>query len=135
MKLSDIEDAFLFVNSAPYGEHIALVCHDGRILYRSEVGDLDEISDEDLDDVETIEIPNKNDLDLGQRLVYRFVEFHAPDLHEQVRRIFARRGAYSRFKELLASKDLLEAWYDFENKEQQKALRRWCQDNEIELDD
>ena len=134
IKFSDIEDAFLFVSSAPYGEHVAVIRKStGRILWRSEIGDMDEISDEDLESDDTVEIPHKNDLDLGQRLVFDFVLANLPDDYDHVRRIFSRRGAYGRLKEFLDAKGLLQSWYDFENEAEQKALREWCQDNDIEV--
>ncbi len=69
ISFSDIQDAFLFVSSAPYGEHSALVCKDtGEILYRSEMGGIDEIGDEDRDPDKWAEVPHKNDLDLGYYL-------------------------------------------------------------------
>ena len=66
VKFSDIEDAFLFVGSAPYGEHAAyLNVETGKIVYQSEMADIDEIEGEDVDWDQMIEIPHKNDLDLG----------------------------------------------------------------------
>jgi hypothetical protein len=136
IKFSDIEDAFLFVSSAGYGMHLALLCKDtGRILYRSEMGGLDEIGNEDLDSDTCIEIPHKNDLDLGQRLVFEFVESRLPDGYHRVQEIFRRRGAYGRFKDFLESKGLLQSWYDFENRRQEQALRDWCEENGIEISD
>jgi hypothetical protein len=132
----DIEDAFFFVSLAGYGMHSAVLCKDtGRILYRSEMGDLDEIGNEDLDWDTCIEIPHKNDLDLGQRLVFEFVERHLPDGYHHVQQIFQRRGAYGRFKDFLESRVLLQSWYDFENRRQEQALRDWCKENGIEISD
>jgi hypothetical protein len=34
---------------------------------------------------------------------------------------------------LLASRGLLQAWYDFEEQRQKQALLQWCQENDIEL--
>jgi len=131
---SYIQDAFFFVSSAPYGMHSALFRKDtGQILYRSEMGDIDEIGDEDLDWDTYIEIPHKNDLDLGQRLVSEFVDTHLPDEYQRVKQIFRRRGAYGRFKDFLESKGLLERWYGFESQREEQALRQWCEENEIEL--
>lgn len=39
----------------------------------------------------------------------------------------------ARYKVLLESKGQLEAWYEFENKATEKALRNWCKENGIEL--
>ena len=136
LEFSDIEDAFLFVSSAGYGMHSAVLCKDtGRILYRSEMGDLDEIGNEELDWDTCIDIPHKNDLDLGHRLVFEFVESHLPDAYHRVQQIFRRRGAYGRFKDFLESKGLLQSWYDFENRRQEQALRDWCEENGIEISD
>ena len=50
VSFSDIEDAFLFVSSAPYGAHSAyLNAETGRIFYQSEMADIDEIGDEETD--------------------------------------------------------------------------------------
>jgi len=136
VKFSDIEDAFLFVGSAPYGEHAAyLNVETGRIFYQSEMADIDEIEGEEVDWDQMIEIPHKNDLDLGQSLIFEFVERSLPDNYGRVRDMFRRRGAYSRFKDFLAAKDLLDDWYCFENKREQEALRSWCEENHIPLVD
>jgi hypothetical protein len=69
--------AFDFVSSGAPTEHCAYVSLDtGRIYWMSE---LNPIEDEDIpDDLETsdryLEIPHKNDLDLGKRLALRFAE-------------------------------------------------------------
>jgi len=135
---SEIQDAFLFVSSAQYGMHSAILGKDsGRIYYRSEAGDIDEIDDEELDCDTFIEIPHKNDLDLGLNLVFDFVELHLADemMDEMiyVQRIFHGSGAYGRFKDLLEQKGMLQRWYDFENLREEEALRQWCTENEISL--
>jgi deoxyribodipyrimidine photolyase-like uncharacterized protein len=93
------------------------------------------VDDEDLDWDKCVEIPHKNDLDLGQQLVFEFVETHLPDKYHQVEHIFQRSGAYRQFKDLLESKGLLETWYEFENQREQEALKEWCEENEMELSD
>jgi hypothetical protein len=134
IKFGDIQDAFFFVSSAAYGMNSALLHKDtGQILYRSEMGDIDEIGDEDLDWDTWIEIPHKNDLDLGQRLVFEFIETHLPDEYQRVQQIFRRPGAYGRLKGFLESKGLLESWHTFESQREEQALRQWCEVNEIEL--
>lgn len=133
INFSDIEDAFLFVSSAGYGMNTALLDKDtGELYYRSEMGDMDEI-DDDVDLENCITIPHKNDLDLGQELVFEFVQNHLPDEYERVRHIFRRPGAYGKFKNVLASEGLLQAWYDYENQQEKQALQKWCEDNGIEI--
>ena len=134
LKFSDVQDAFFFVSSAGHGEHSAVLCRDtGQIYYRSEAGDLDEISDREIDWGKCVDIPHKNDLGLGQQLVFEFVENHLPDEYQQVQQIFRNRGAYGGFKDLLESKGLLQNWYDFEDQREEQALRQWCDENELEL--
>lgn len=80
-----------------------------------------------------IAIPHKNDLELGKRLVLRFADEFLPDVLDEVYDIFRRRGAYGRFKNLLERRGMLSQWYEYEEKSQKEALRRWCEDSEIEL--
>jgi hypothetical protein len=51
----------------------------------------------------------------------------------RVRDIFGRRGAYRRFKDFLETRSMLEKWYAFEEKATAEALRKWCEENGIEL--
>lgn len=133
-KLSDILEAFHFVSGAPPGMLTAILCKDtGQIRYRSVEADLNEIDEEGIDWDAWIEIPHRNDLDLGQELVFEFVESVLPSDDERVQQIFRKRGAYRRFKDFLESKALLDRWHDFENRRQEQALRHWIQENGIEL--
>ena len=136
VKFSDLEDAFLFVSSSSYGMNSAYLNKDtGQIVYRSELGDDDGIANDDLEGDEWLDIPHKNDLDLGQQLVFEFIETHLAEKYEQVRPMFRRPGGYRHFKALLETKGLLETWYEFENRREQEALREWCEENEVELSD
>ncbi len=142
MKLSyfELEEAYFFVSAAPYGESTALICADtGKIYYRSSLyseeeakelfGEIDESCSR------FIEVPHKYDLDLGQHLVFEFVAAYLPDDYDDVRSIFRRRGAYRRFKNFLERRGMLQAWYDFENEQTERALREWCEEVGIELTD
>jgi hypothetical protein len=136
IKYDDLSAAFDFVSFAAPFEHQALLSLDtGEIYWISETGPIDE---EDLpDDLETsdryIAIPHKNDLDLGQRLAFLFAEEHLTHRYASVEACFRRRGAYSRFKELLAAEGCLDRWYEFEAAHTERALRDWCAANEIQL--
>jgi hypothetical protein len=132
----DIENAFLFVSGGPPFENEAFLdTETGKVYYRSLMGGLDELDEAGVDCEAMVAIPHKNDLDLGQSLVFEFVAYTLPDEYDRVRDIFQHRGAYGRFKDLLDSKGLLETWYGFENERQSEALRLWCEENEIELSD
>jgi len=138
VKYDDLSAAFDFVSFAAPFEHRAFVSLDtGAIYWVSETSPIDE---EDLPaDLDTsdryITVPHKNELDLGNNLALRFVEEMLPDLYADVGSFFRRRGAYARFKELLAAEGSLEMWYAFESEATERALRDWCKANEIHLAD
>ena len=78
-------------------------------------------------------MPDRRDLELGRRLVLRFIEDTSPGDVDTVSGFFRRRGAYARFKDLLHARGLLERWYDFENRATEQALVEWCEENGIRL--
>jgi hypothetical protein len=136
VKFDDLMLAFDFVSASAPTEHEAYLCKEtGAIYWRSEYGDVEEEElPDDIDSDKYIEIPHKNDLDLGRRPVLRFAAEFLPDEYDKVREIFSRRGAYARFKDLLERCGKLQQWYDYEAKAQNEVLREWCQDNGIEID-
>ena len=133
VSFDDIENAFFFVSMDQMFMHNAYLYKEtGEIFYTSEMGDSDELP-EDIENPEKyISIPHKNELDLGKALVIEFTSEYIPEELEKVNSIFRRKGAYSRYKDLLESKGVLEDWYKFENERQKVALKEWCQDNNIE---
>ncbi len=134
IKFEDIQEAFDFVSFGQYGDHIALLDKStGQIHWYSESGDLDEIPEEMWEADYAVNIPHKNDLGLGNQLVFDFVQRNSTDDYKYVRSIFSGPGAYARYKDFLDSKSLLQSWYDFEKTAQERALREWCEDNGIEL--
>jgi len=134
VKLSEIEDAFFFVSAGAPEEHSALLDKKtGKIYFHSDYSDFDEIPDEAWESEDTSEIPHKHDLDLGQRLVFRFVREVVPDGYDEVSKIFSRRSAYAYYKDFLESKGLLDRWYAYEDGATKEVLREWCADNGIEL--
>lgn len=105
----------------------------GRIYWHSEYGDdMDELP-QDIDGGNYIAIPHKHELDLGSTLVFDFAYQYLPEEAETVRAMFRRKGAYATYKSLLEKKGMLETWHEFESKEQEKALRAWCEENSIEV--
>jgi hypothetical protein len=137
IKFSDFEDAFLFVSMGEMYTHTAFLCKKtDKIFYISDAGDSDELPEDFDDDLDNyIDIPHKNELDLGLPLVHDFLTLYLPDNMEEVNSFFRKRGAYSKFKNLLEAKGLLDKWYAFEEIEQNKALRDWCKDNDIIVED
>jgi hypothetical protein len=90
---------------------------------------------DDLDDEKYISIPDKRELDLSKPLIVDFVRRFLPADYDEVCRIFGRKGAYGRYKDLLAERGALDRWYDYSNKAEQAALREWCAENGIEFSD
>jgi len=134
VSFDDIENAFFFVSTDKMFMNNAYLCKEtGEIFYTSEMGDSDELP-EDIDDPDKyISIPHKNELDLGKALVIEFTSEFLPEELERVYSIFRRKGAYSRYKDLLERKGVLEDWYKFENERQKVALKEWCRENKIEI--
>ena len=132
----DIELAFEFISSQEPFMNSAVMCKKtGHIYYDSGLGDTDEDFPDEPDEDGYFFIPHKNDLDLGTILVKRYAKEVAPNLAREIGEIFSRKGAYSRFKSLLEENGLLDSWYKFEDSESTKALRAWCRDNGIELEE
>lgn len=140
IRFSELHNAFEYANAGGLGECRAVLDRrTGTFYYHSENdGDPDEdepFPDEDeLDDPRFVEIPDRHDLDLGKRLVLDFAATHLPDEFDHVREIFSRRGAYARFKDLLARRGRMDQWYEFSNAAEEAALRAWCELEEIELE-
>ena len=134
-KFKDIEGAFDFVSFGSLGEHQAFLNkHTGEIYWHSEFGDNEEELPEDIDDDKKyIELPHKNELNLGKKLVLRFSYQYLPNEVEKIESIFYKKGAYSMFKAILEAKGMLDKWYEYENTAQEEALREWCKLNRIEI--
>jgi len=116
-------------------EHHAYISIDtGTIYWISEANPLEEAIPDDLETSDRyIAIPHKNDLDLGSDLALRFAADELPGLYNRIEGFFRHRGAYARFKELLASEGCLEKWYAFETESTEQALKKWCVENGINV--
>jgi hypothetical protein len=135
--LKDLQEAFEFVCAASGGEHQAFLCKQtGKLYCHSELCDDLDILPDDIDDSEKfLPIPHKIDLDLGKPLALDFARQFLLGDFDDVRQFFSRKGAYARFKDLLARRGALDQWYEFEAKAEESALRVWCDLNSIELGD
>jgi Uncharacterised protein family (UPF0158) len=136
---NDLSDAYEYVSSAPPSEMQAYLCRNtGKIYYVSDYEDsaeLDEVPDDIADSDQYISIPHKYDLDLGRDLIFSFVDQELPNQGRAVSDMFRRKGAYRRFKEMLQKHRMLDKWYAFEASAVEKALRDWCEDNDIQVSD
>src|SRR4051794_3766995 len=142
VSFKEILEAFEFAatDGGMFGEHTALLCrHTGKIYLNIEYADDPELNDELPEDFENeekyIAIPNKRELDLGKPLVLAFAREILPDDFDEVRYIFSKRGAYQKFKSLLARRNAIDRWHEFESKATEQALRDWCELNSIVIAD
>jgi hypothetical protein len=136
VRFSDLLDTFEFVSASDFDENQAfLYKQTGEIFCKSEAADVDELPDDVEDGTKYVAIPNKRDLDLGRPVVLDFASEFLPNDFEEVRYIFSKKGAYAKFKALLALRDALDRWYAFEEQATERALREWCDLNSIELVD
>ena len=133
---TELLHAFEFASLGQPGEHEAVLCRKtGKFLWQTDVEEDIEAWPDDADDEEKyLSIPHKKELDLGTPLVFAFAREFLPDEFDEVRRIFDKRGAYGRFRDLLQRKKALDQWYDFEAKATEAALREWCDLNEITIE-
>jgi hypothetical protein len=133
----DLENAFEFVSSGGMGQNGAYLCKQtGKIYWRSDYDeDLDELPEDLEESDQYLQIPDKRELGLGKPLVLEFAGECLPNDYDKVRQIFSRQGAYARFRDLLEYRDALKQWYDFEAKATKRALRAWCEENGLEIDE
>ena len=127
---------FEFVSLGQPYEHEAVLCRKtGKFLWHTESFDgADEWPDDADDEEKYLAIPHKKELHLGKPLALAFAEEFLPKDFNEIQRIFEKRGAYARFRDILQRKNALDRWYDFEAKATEKALREWCELNEIAIE-
>jgi hypothetical protein len=137
VKFEDVLYGFEFVSMGDGGNEAILCKRTGTVYWHSCDVEMEPLFDElphgYEDDPNYLAIPDKRELDLGKPLVLDFAREYLPDDFDEVRRIFSRRGAYAKFKDLLVRRRALDRWYDFETKATERALREWCEVNEIPL--
>jgi len=135
IKFADLLRAFDFVSFDAQFESRAFICVDtGAIYCTSDVLELDEEVPQDLETSDRyIAIPDKTDLNLGRDLALSFVAQELPDDVDAVVDLFRHKRAYSRFKKLLESRAVLDAWFTFEAHAVEAALRLWCEQNDVQL--
>ncbi len=127
VKYDDLLAAYEWVSSSP-GDSEAFVSRvTGCVHWSSSAIELEEELPEDIEDGGIyVAVPNKHDLDLGKSLVLAFAEEQLPESYQTVAGFFSQRGAYGQFKDLLGRNGVLEAWYDYEAKATERALREWA---------
>jgi hypothetical protein len=124
----DLDAAMEWASVGPGLETKAFICRStGRIFLQGPDGPEDDDFPENVeDDTKYLPVPHKNRLDLGRPLVLRFIDERAPRFGDEVRDMFRRSGAYSRFTALLQRTRLLEAWHAYEAEASRRALEQWA---------
>ncbi|MBL8810075.1 MAG: hypothetical protein JNM43_07865 [Planctomycetaceae bacterium] len=144
IQYTDLEFAYGFVDAAMSDNAVYICRATGKMIYQSpDYMESDDWSDDEEEDDDSDEarpdvdyddetrycmVPNKDSLDLGSHLVRRFAEERMPDHQHEVYDIFRHRGAYRRFKDLLADLGKLEEWYKFEQAATEAALLAWAEE-------
>jgi hypothetical protein len=127
VKYDDLLAAYEWVSSSSDDGEAFVSRVTGKVHWTSSTMELEEELPENFEDGSVyVVVPNKHDLNLGKDLALTFAEEHLADSYRTVADIFRQRGAYARFKDLLGRKGCLEAWYDYEAKATELALREWA---------
>ena len=131
INLDDLEYALEWVSASLGAETQAFISRStGRFFFQGPDGPEDPDFPEDVEnDSDYLAVPHKQQLDLGRSLVLRFIDETAPRLGDEVRDIFRRSGAFSKFKALLQRTRLLDAWHAYESAATRRALEQWAAAN------
>ena len=126
--LTALEAALSWTSDLGSFETSACVSRETGEVFHSPVdgeGEEDWPADAD-DSTRYCQVPTKHDLDLGRRLVFRFVDEMLREQRDEVEGYFRHRGASRRWKDFLAAHGKLDAWYDYEEAATREALREWA---------
>lgn len=132
VKIDDIEMAIEFASYSMSDSEAYINVETGDIHY---IGDcVDEPIPSDIfENKKYVCIPRKADLGLGKRVALDFVAKNIPSKIDLTYDIFSRKGAYSKFKSLLASMEQLDNWFEHEQAALRSATLDWCRDNGIDV--
>jgi hypothetical protein len=137
VSLSELLNAFDWVSAVGPFENVAYVSRESGQVWL--VSDFDDAGDEAPENAEDdglyLRVPSKTELDLGRSLALEFTQQELPGFFGEVRAFFAMPGAYTKFKDLLAARGALEAWYAYEANGVEKALRAWAAENDVDLEE
>ena len=130
VSLNELQGAVDWVSDI-YMDNEAFICRQtGKIYWVSGDSGWDDEEEElpkDIHDLEKyLPIPNRYELDIGNRLAFNFAARYLAEQYDDVRAMFRRKGAYGIFKELLAQKDLLDTWYAYSDEQTLIAIKEWC---------
>ena len=136
-RFDEVVMAFEHANGGRSGENAALLRKDlGRALYSANFGRISDITERDRAAPDAVELPRKRDLGLDQKLAFDFVREHLPPRHlDKAAEIFEEPLAYRRFKGWLKGKAMHKQWFAYEREATERALRAWCREKGVTLED
>jgi len=108
----------------------------GEVFFVSEFDeDSNEENPEDLFENDIyFSLPDPSELTSGRELAFKFASEEVREQADEIYDIFEKRGAFSRFKNLLTQIGKLDDWYKFEQKIHKEEVHEWCELNEIDVD-
>ncbi len=74
----------------------------------------------------------KNDYDIMQDFIDTIEDVN---LREKLYEATSGRGAFSRFRYIIESNDLLDDWYKYKDEKYKVIAKEWCIDNNIEFEE
>lgn len=74
----------------------------------------------------------KNDYDIMQDFIDTIEDVN---LREKLYEATRGRGAFSRFRYIIESNDLLDYWYKYKDEKYKAIAKEWCIDNNIEFEE
>ena len=130
---AELEFAYMICDQSQIVETVGFVCAKTGAIHID--GDEEEgtLPDDLYENSQYVQIPDKQELDLGVGLVFKFILENDSEIYDQVRSIFRSRGAYHRYKELLDSRQKLNQWYEFEASAIKHELTQWCNEHGIDV--
>ncbi len=136
VSLSELLNAVLFASTADEFGGGAYVCRStGKTYFVSDAIDPKEFPPDLEESDDYIAVPTSRDLNLGTRLVFAFVDDEMPEHRHEVSDIFRRKGAFGRFRGFLDHHNMLDRWYAHEAAATERAVRDWCEEEELPLSD
>ncbi|UVW28044.1 hypothetical protein [Massilia sp. H6] len=133
--VNELEDAVLLVSDPEHGARAWVGLDTGSVYVRA--GGIDPDAQPLPENIATSDrytrVPGSCSLDLGQVVVFDFVQAEMPEQYDHVRRMFERQAAYRHFGKLVDERGLRERWHAFRDQRTVAALRGWCEANGLQL--
>ena len=112
----DIEDPALFMHPVAWEKEAVLEAYDVLIS-----------------DNKYLRLPDKYEVN-GYETMEAFCLLLPPHLSRVFLSAIRGRGAFRRFREMLIEHQLLEQWYDYEQKALLEIARAWCVENRVQYE-